>query len=166
MPSKDDIVRNRFAAYAGRRSFLARRFLGSGKDGVVHEVESNDFPAFLAVKTFHRAEQFRRERDVYVRLREERGWQIEGHNIPQLVGYDDELMTIEMTMVTAPFILDFADAWLDEAPEFSEEVWADWNRKVEEDFEQRAGEVRRLLEVLRLHGVILLDVHPGNIRFK
>ena len=68
-------------------------------------------------------------------------------------------------MVPTPFVLDFAGAWLDIAPEFSAEAWEDWNRKLEEDFEERVDEVRRVLAGLRSYGVILLDVHPGNIRF-
>jgi len=72
----------RSAAYAARRKFRLARFLGSGKDGVVHEAESNA-----------------------------------------------------------------------------------WNRKLDDDFEERAQEVRRILAVLRSYGVNLLDVHPANIRF-
>lgn len=155
----------RFAAYAARRNLHLPRFLGSGKDGVVHEVESNAFPGFVAIKSFYRLSQFERERDVYLRLRELRIRQIRGFAVPRLLAWDDELLTIEMTMVAPPSVFDFADAWLDEAPEFSDEVWADWNQKLAEDFEERADEVRRVLAALRSHGVILLDVHPGNIRF-
>lgn len=165
MANEDDIARSRFAAYAGRRNFRTPRFLGSGKDGVVHEADSNDFPGFVAVKSFYRAGQFERERDVYVRLRKEQVFQVRGFNVPQLVVYDDDLLTIEMTVVKPPFILDFADAWLNETPDFSDEVWADWHQKLEDDFGDQANDVRRTLAVLRSHGVILLDVHPGNIRF-
>lgn len=156
----------RFAAYAARRNLRLPRFLGSGKDGVVHEMESNAFPGFVAVKSFHRLPSFECERDVYLRLREMKIRRVRGFAVPQLVAWDDELLTIEMTMVGAPFILDFADARLDDDElEFPDEVWADWNRKLDEDFEERAAEVRCILAVLRSHGVILLDVHPGNIRF-
>ena len=166
MLREDDIALCRFATYAGRRNFRVPRFLGSGKDGVVHEAESNDFPGFVAVKCFYRREQFVRERDAYIRLQKEGVFQVKNHNVPQLIAYDDELMAIEMTMVTAPFILDFADAWVDKEPEFSDEVWADWNQKLEDDFGERVHDVRRMLAILRSHGVILLDVHPGNIRFE
>ncbi len=155
----------RFAAYAERRNFHSPRFLGSGKDGVVHEVESNDFPGFVAVKSFYRAGTYERERDVYVRLREEQVTQVRGFHVPQLIAMDDDCLTIEMTVVAPPYILDFADARLDEGPEYSEEVWVDWNRKLDDDFGDNADVVRRLLAVLESHGVILLDVHPGNFRF-
>ncbi len=163
---EEDIARSRFAAYAGRRKFVFSRFLGSGKDGVVHECDSNDFPGVVAVKTFYRREQFQRERDAYVRLREDQVVRVGDCNIPQLIGDDDGLLAIEMTIVSPPFILDFADAWLDEPPEFSDEVWSDWNRKLDAEFDERATEVRRMLAILRCHGVILLDVHPGNIRWE
>lgn len=167
MNEGDDIAVRRFAAYAARRNLGFARFLGSGKDGVVHRMESNAFPGFVAVKSFYKASQFERERDVYRRLRELNIRQVRGFTIPRLLAWDDELLTIEITMVAQPFILDFADARLeDDELEFSDEVWADCNRKLDEDFDDRADEVRRVLAALRNYGVILLDVHPGNIRFK
>jgi hypothetical protein len=163
----DDIALRRFAAYAARRGLHSSRLLGSGKDGVVHEAESNAFPGFVAVKSFHRATGYEREREVYLRLRESGLRKIRSCHVPELLVWNDECLTIEMTMVQPPFILDFADAWLDdEVPEFPEEVWVDWNRKLDDDFGERAGEVRRMLAVLRSHGIVLLDVHPGNIRFR
>jgi hypothetical protein len=47
-----------------------------------------------------------------------------GFNVPQLIGFDDELHVIEMTVVKRPFVLDFAAAYLDVRPEFPEDVWA------------------------------------------
>lgn len=82
MLEEDDIALGRFAAYVRQRYYRSTRFLGSGKDGVVHEAESND-----------------------------------------------------------------------------------WNQKLGDDFGARADDVRRMLAALSSHGVILLDVHPGNIRF-
>lgn len=163
----DDIVLRRFASYAVRRSLRSSRLLGSGKDGVVHEADGNGFPGFVAVKSFRREAGYARERDVYLRLRELNMRRVRVCHVPWLVAWDDELMTIEMSMVMPPFALDFADAYLDdEAPQFSGEVWADWDRKLDEDFGSRAAEVRRMLAVLRASGIEWLDVHPGNIRFE
>jgi hypothetical protein len=39
--------------------------------------------------------------------------------VPELIGYDDELLIIEMTVVTTPYVLDFAGAYLDWSPDFS-----------------------------------------------
>jgi hypothetical protein len=35
-------------------------------------------------------------------------------------------MVIEMTIVSRPFVLDFAGAYLDSPPEFSAEIWSEW----------------------------------------
>lgn len=162
----DDIALRRFTAYAEQQGLHSIQRLGAGKDGVVYKVKRNAFPGFLAVKSFYRQAGFERERDVYLRLRELRLGKIRSCYVPELVAWSDELLTLEMTIVEPPFILDFADAWFEEdAPEFSDEVWADMDRKLDEDFAARATEVRRLLAVLRSYGILLCDVHPGNIRF-
>lgn len=163
---EDRIALRRFAAHAAQRNLREPRFLGSGQDGVVHEADSNDFPGFVAVKTFYRAKRFEREKAVYRRLREMQVARVKNFNVPQLIAWNDDLLTIEMTVVSPPCILDFAEATLDEAPEFSDEVWVDWNQKLDDDFGERALEVRRALAILRSYGVILLDVHPGNVRFE
>ena len=43
-------------------------------------------------------------------------------------------MAIEMTIVMPPFVVDFASASLDVSIEFSEEIWADWERTKQEQF--------------------------------
>jgi hypothetical protein len=68
-----------------------------------------------------------------------------------------------MTVVTRPFILDFASASLDKPPDFSEEVLADWQAEKAEQFEQRWPEVQGILRSLESLGIFLIDVHPGNI---
>ena len=55
---------------------------------------------------------------------------------------DEEFRAIEMTIVRSPFVLDFADARLDEAPDFSEEVLQQWEEDKAEIFGERG---RRLL---------------------
>jgi len=67
-----------------------------------------------------------------------------GLNVPQLLRIDQEFRAIEMTIVRPPFLLDFADALLDEPPDFSED---------------------RILAALQTFGVYLLDINPGNISF-
>jgi hypothetical protein len=85
--------------------------------------------------------------------------------VPQLVGSDDALRLIEMTIVKAPFVLDFAGAHLDARPEFSEEIWADWEADKREKFEDRWSQVQRVLDAFEELGVYLLDVSPSNIVF-
>jgi hypothetical protein len=58
-----------------------------------------------------------------------------GFNIPELVGFEDDLRVIEMTIVKRPLVLDFAGAYLDARPAFPNEVWADWEAEKQEQFE-------------------------------
>jgi hypothetical protein len=51
--------------------------------------------------------------------------------VPEPIAYDDELLAIEMTVVTRPFVLDFGGAFLDHLPGFSEEVLAEWRATVD-----------------------------------
>jgi hypothetical protein len=70
-----------------------------------------------------------------------------------------------MTIVTRPFVLDFAGAYLDEPPDFSEEVLADWRAEKQEQFGSRWPEVQAILRTLQRYGVFLMDANPGNISF-
>jgi len=45
------------------------------------------------------------------------------------VRFADDLLAIEMTIVTPPFILDFAGAYLDPAPDFPLKFWRNGHRK-------------------------------------
>jgi hypothetical protein len=70
-------------------------------------------------------------------LREEGIISIRGCAVPELLAFDDQLWIIEMTIVSRPFVLDFAGAYLDFAPEFSQEVLADWLADKKEQFGSR-----------------------------
>jgi len=85
--------------------------------------------------------------------------------VPQLLGFDDELWVIEMTVVARPFVLDFAGAYLDFPPDFSEEVLADWQAEKHEQFGSRWPEVQAILRALEGYGVYMVDVNPGNVSF-
>lgn len=87
--------------------------------------------------------------------------------MPQLLDWDDELLVIEMTVVGRPFLLDFADSYLDEAPEFPAEVLEQWHdEKVAEFGEELWKRVQLVMYALRgSHGIYLLDVNRGNIAF-
>ena len=88
-----------------------------------------------------------------------------GFNVPQLLRIDEEFRAIEMTIVRSPFLLDFADARLDEAPDFSEDVLRQWEEEKAEIFGERWPEVTRILAALQAFGVHLLDINPRNISF-
>jgi hypothetical protein len=136
--------------------------LGSGVDGIVFR---SDRPS--AVKIFGHGDAFRRELACYQRLSEHSVLDIEGHRVPQLLDRDDSLLVIEMTVVQPPFLLDFAGSYLDEGPDFPEEVMAQWHEEKMEQFGAARWErVQLVLAVLRgRYRIHLLDVNPGNITF-
>ena len=53
------------------------------------------------------------------------------------------------TVVAPPFLLYFAAAYLDAAPEFPEEVWEDWAAEKESQFGERWPTVQTLLAALQ-----------------
>jgi hypothetical protein len=135
--------------------------LGFGIDGVVYATTAPS-----AVKSFRREDGYVRERNCYIRLKDHEVLSVCGHAVPQLINHDDTRLIIEMTMVKPPFLLDFASAWLDRAPDFSVEAIELWNEEKAEMFGARWHEVRDLLRVLREeHGIHLTDVKIGNIAF-
>jgi hypothetical protein len=70
-----------------------------------------------------------------------------------------------MSIVSPPFILDFAGAYLDKRPPFDAEQLAEWDRDKMEQFEGRWREVRSALAHLQGCGIYLNDVKPGNVEF-
>lgn len=151
--------------YALRRNIKLGERLGFGIHGTVFAAEDNTKPGFFAVK-FHREKRpFELECRVYQRLREEQTTRILGFNVPQLLRIDEEFRAIEMTIVRSPFLLDFADARLDEAPDFSEDVLRQWEKDRAEIFGERWPEVTRILAALQAFDVYLLDINPRNISF-
>lgn len=99
------------------------RMLGHGTDGAVWQSTSN-----TAVKVLELLRNYNIELECYQRLESEGVNHLKGFAVPQLLGFNRELLVIEMRIVTPPFILDFAKAWLDVPPDFSPEVLEDWER--------------------------------------
>jgi len=152
--------------YAGRQELeLTAERLGSGKDGIVLVAKRKAQPANVALKVLRWREFYQREKQVYERLLELGIATVLGFNVPQLLGYDDELRVIEMTIVKRPFVLDFAGAYLDARPKFPCDVWAEWETDKREQFEDRWPRVRGVLDAFEELGIYLLDVSPGNIAF-
>jgi hypothetical protein len=71
-------------------------------------------------------EFYEREYAVYERLRDHSVTEVLGFHVPQFIRTDDGLQVIEMSIVTRPFVLDFAGAYLEVRPDFSDETWAAW----------------------------------------
>jgi hypothetical protein len=134
--------------------------LGYGKDGAVYSNRAT------AVKCFGSPESYRRERDCYQRLRENNVEEVIGHHV-QLIAWDDELLVIEMSIVRAPFLLDFAGARLDETPDFPDEVPEQWEHDRSREFGKNWSRVQLIISVMReQYGIYLLDIHPRNIAFE
>src|SRR5947209_7799465 len=123
-----------------RRITLGKR-LGFGVHGIVFAAEDNAKPGFFAVKFHREASAFDRECRAYQRLREKHVARVLGFNVPQLLRFDEESNAIEMTIVRRPFLLDFADARLDQAPDFSDDVLQQWEKDKQEIFGEKWAEV-------------------------
>lgn len=159
-----NLYRNELARaeeYAKRRKLEIEEQLGGGADGVVLSTSQK-----TAIKALRFEELYQREKDAYLRLQENGIDNIRGFAIPQLVGLHDELLVVEMQIVSPPFIVDFAGARLDFPIEFPEDVMEQWREERIEMFgEERWSEVCCVLAALRRYGIHLSDVKPGNIEF-
>jgi hypothetical protein len=154
------------ALYASQRGLELAEILGSGKDGIVLVAKHKGRPADVAIKVLRWDEAYLPEKLAYERLKKLGVSRVLDFNVPQLVGSEDALRVIEMTIVKTPFVLDFAGAHLDARPEFSGEIWADWEAEKREQFEDRWPQVLRVLDAFEALGVYLLDVSPSNITFR
>jgi hypothetical protein len=164
-----DDLEGRAREYLQHNGMMPGEQLGFGIHGIVFTADrqpTNEAASVRsAVKIFRREVDYRRERDVYLRLQEEGVTTICDCRVPQLIAYDDTLCVIEMTVVSRPFVLDFAGAYLDIPPEFSEEVMADWAAEKQEQFGARWHDAQQVLAALECHGIYMIDVNPGNIAF-
>lgn len=118
-----------------------------------------------ALKIHEQPQSYYCERDVYLRLREFQIDEIEGHYVPQLIDFDDGLLAIEMSVVVRPFLLDFGGAYLDQPPDYSDEIMEQWEQDKAEQFEKNWPKAKAVLAALRRYGIYVADVNPGNIGF-
>lgn len=160
MTSSPDEVETRIERYTQRYGLTLGQKLGFGWDGIVFRTS---LPS--AIKGFRHDRLYLRERDVYLRLRDLGIYQVEQFNIPELIRSDDDLLVIEMSIVSPPFVLDFAGASLDIPPDYPEEVWEEWLAEKQEQFRDRWPRVESIMAVFRGMGIYLSDVKPGNIEF-
>ena len=162
----DEDIFERAEIYAADRDRRLAGRLGFGIHGIVFAIEGNVHPGVAALKIHYAEEPYFRERDVYRLLEEEGVMEIHGFRVPQLIACDDALLALEMTMVKPPFVLDFAGAYLDFAPEFSDEIWEEWERKNEEQFGSDWPMAQSILGALRDFGIHMHDPSPSNVRFR
>ena len=156
---------HRAQKYCEGNGLILGASLGAGVHGSVFAVENQIEKGRSAIKVHERERAYCRERDVYLRLIECDIADIRGCAVPEMLRYDDGLWVIEMTIVTRPFVLDFAGAYLDQVPDFSDEVLADWRAEKQEQFGPGWVEVQAILRFLEGYGVFMVDVNPGNVSF-
>lgn len=139
--------------------FSAR--FGYGTDGCVWRTADN-----TAVKAFNSEPSYRRERNCYQRLTDRGIQEIDGCRIPSFRGHSDELLIIEMGVVSVPYILDFGKAYIDCKPPYDAEQLASWDEELREIWgKKHYKRVRSILAQLQAVGICNLDAKPGNICF-
>lgn len=152
-------------AFAMRHQLQLAERLGFGIHGIIFVAEDNSKGGRTAIKAHRFAEPYRRERAAYERLKDAGVSEILGFNVPQPVRFDDELRVVEMTIVTRPFVLDFAGAWLDTPPEFPEETWIEWEAEKRMQFDAHWPKVQAVLGALEALHIHMVDVSPSNVAF-
>ncbi|MGA2248560.1 MAG: hypothetical protein ABSH48_26650 [Verrucomicrobiota bacterium] len=162
----DEAVIQNAIAYASQRQLHLAERLGFGIHGIIYVAEGKSTGGKTAIKGHRETEPFLRELSVYLRLQEAQVAEILGFNVPQLIQADDALRVIEMTIVTRPFVLDFAGAYLDAPPEFSDEIWNEWETQKREQFGERWPVVQSVLAALEELDIHMIDVSPSNIAFR
>jgi hypothetical protein len=160
MPDYARPLDQRATVYCEARGLVLAERLGFGKDGTVWATTGS-----TAVKAHERRRTYERERDVYARLASRGCDVVAGHRVPVVVEADDGLGVIEMTIVKAPFVLDFASAQLDQPYDFPPEILAEWYEAKRRDFGANWGRAVAVLRELERMGIYMVDVHPGNIGF-
>lgn len=146
--------------FAAKNDLALEEQLGYGVHGIVW---STDQKSVVKVHGSHRL-YYERERDIYLRLREHDVRKVLEFHVPRLWVFDDELMALEIAIVQPPFVLDFAGAYLDQLPDFSPELLAEWEADKQEQFGESWSRARAVIAAFRRYGVYLSDVSPSNIR--
>jgi hypothetical protein len=162
---EQDFILKNARTYASRHQLELAERLGFGVHGIIFVAENKSKSGKTAVKAHREFAPYTRERAVYERLQQAGVAELVGFNVPQLVAADDSLRVIEMSIVTRPFVLDFAGAYLDAPPVFPEDVWVEWEAGKREQFENRWPAVEAVLAALKELNIYMVDVSPSNIGF-
>ena len=150
MAYSHDEVEERASRYAVDHALALGIQMGFGVHGSVWGTARKSAVKAYAPSSRHYAI----ERDIYLRLEERSVSEVRGFHVPQLLGFDNELWVIEMSIVRPPFVLDFAGAYLDERPDYPEETWAEWEadkRAVRSELAGGATRAGRLREIRNFH---------------
>ena len=161
----DSSMHPNISLYAQRNQLRIGKRLGFGIHGSVFKAKRKD-GSDVAIKYHSETEPFIREFEIYVRLDDFGVRQVCGFFVPKLLAVDEELRILEMTIVTRPFVLDFAGAYLDVKPAFTPEIWEEWEAKRLEEYGDRWPIVRKILDEFEAMDIYIIDVHPSNLAFR
>ncbi len=150
---------DRALLYAAGRKLTIEKSLGYGNDGTVFATSVK-----TAIKCLKNATLFANELAIYTHLSQAGVTHVNEFKLPELVHSQRDLLVIEMTIVTPPYVLDFASARLKgHEVKYDEETIAEWKREKAEQFEDDWRQVQRMVWAFESLGVVLTDVHPRNV---
>ena len=124
---------DRLSEFAVKTGRTLVKQLGWGNEGLVYSTTSN-----TAIKGYLHKNLYEKEKRVYERLSEKGVKSMRGFAVPIFVAASDEMCVLEMSIVMPPFIIDFANVYLDERPPFDPEL--DAERFVADPFSSTRGE--------------------------
>ncbi len=163
----DDDILAKIREYAARtRRVIIDENVGSGIHGSVVLLESDVQPGFTVLKMHFEEGSYLRERDVYLHLRDQEWHSVCGCDIPYLIACDDAELTLELSAVEPPYVLDFGQSYLYWRPEFSDDVWEATYEKWREVFGDDWGKASAILDAFEAIDVYMLDPTPSNFRFR
>lgn len=154
----DAQFKERAVEYLGEIENLIEK-LGSGQEGFVYRTSRK-----TALKVFERERNFNAELKAYQILKAHNVEQIEGFSVPQLLGFDEDRLVIELTIVTAPYLLDFGKVHFS-PPDYPPDAIAHDLQRCEEDFGDYWPAVLSALYDLQSMGIWYVDAKPSNINW-
>jgi hypothetical protein len=133
------------------------RKLGAGQEGYVWATSLGS-----AIKVFERERNFNTELKCYQILEGCAISEIDGFNVPQLLDFDDELWVVEMSVVAAPFLLDFGKCYFC-PPEYPSDAIKHYSQQCEDYFGPFWPKVASAIYELERMGIWYVDAKPSNI---
>jgi hypothetical protein len=114
-------------------------------------------------KVFDRQRNYLNEIECYEILESYEVSEIKGFTIPKLIGFDDELWIIELSIVAPPYLLDFgkASAWF--PPRFTAEQMSEYETERKQLFGGNWELVRAVIATLESYLIYYIDPSPNNI---
>jgi len=86
--------------------------------------------------------------------------------VPSLVGHRRQLLAIEMTHVSPPYVIDFAQSAVDLPETYGQESMEMWRQSLEDNFGDRFADAMGVYnELVQRYGVYHYDLSVYNLRF-